>query len=176
MNRRDLAALLGLLGLLVGGAAAFGSNDLVSAEYDVVVRPDGKAAIYESLDVDLDGRHARLLLRRAWPAPPCSTTSSATPTSRETQRVGLSITKTDRDTWDIVLAGGRSFAGTAMYFLNYGVDLASDGYIGSTTSTELGRCSSSTGPPSSGTSRSSTGPSGSCCPCPWPRRRSSRPT
>ncbi len=37
-----------------------------------------------------------------------------------------------------MLAGGRSFCGSAMYFLNYGVDLASGGFIGSTTSTELG--------------------------------------
>ena len=58
---------------------------------------------------------------RAWPAPPCSTPTSASPTWRAEQRSALSITKTDPDTWDIVLAGGRSFGGSAMYFLNYGV-------------------------------------------------------
>ena len=160
MTRRILPALLGLL---LGGAAAFGANDLVSAEYDVVVRPDGKAAVYESLAwTSTGGMHGFYFEGVA--GTPVFNNDQCFADLEGKQRVGLSITKTDSDTWDIVLAGGRAFSGKAMYFLNYGVDLAADGYIGSTTSDQYGHLFFFDWAPRSGTSRSSTGPSGWSCP------------
>ena len=40
--------------------------------------------------------------------------------------------------FDVVLAGGRAFTGQAMYFLNYGGDLAGSGHIGWTKSKNFG--------------------------------------
>mgnify|MGYP001127686894 FL=1 len=109
MNRRVFAALLGLL---LCGAVAFGSNDLVSAEYDVVVRPDGKAAIYESLEwTSTGGMHGFYFEGVA--GTPVFNDEQCYADLAGNQRVGLSITKTDGDTWDIVLAGGRAFSGKA---------------------------------------------------------------
>jgi hypothetical protein len=53
-------------------------------------------------------------------------------------RVGLSIRDLGSGKYDVVLAGGRAFSGRAMYFLNYGGDLAGPGRIGWTKSTEFG--------------------------------------
>ncbi|MCX7029660.1 MAG: radical SAM protein [Spirochaetes bacterium] len=133
MKRRTFTVLLGLL---LGGTV-LGANDLVSAEYDVVVRPDGKAAVYESLDwTSPGGMHGFYFEGVA--GTPVFNDDQCYADLGGNQRVGLSISKTDSDTWDIVLAGGRAFSGSAMYFLNYGVDLASDGSIGSTTSDQYG--------------------------------------
>ena len=80
MRKTTLVMLVLLCAAALGAFAT--SVTLASAEYDVVVRPDGKAAIYESLDwTSTGGMHGFYFEGVA--APPCSTTSSATPTSRE---------------------------------------------------------------------------------------------
>ena len=53
-------------------------------------------------------------------------------------RVGLSITDLGGRRYDVVLANGRAFTGSAMYFLDYGIDLAGPGLIGSTKSPDFG--------------------------------------
>ncbi len=122
-----LRTFIVLLGFLAGAAAAFGGNDLVSAEYDVVVRPDGKAAIYERLAWrSTGGMHGFYFEGTA--GTPVFNSDQCYADIEGNERVGLSISKAGSDRWDIVLAGGRSFGGQATYFLNYGVDLASDGF------------------------------------------------
>ena len=53
-------------------------------------------------------------------------------------RVGLDIRDLGSGRYDVVLAGGQGFTGSALYFLNYGGDLASAGLIGWTKSASFG--------------------------------------
>ncbi len=95
MKRRTLIVLLALL---LGGAAAFGANDLVSAEYDVVVRPDGKAAIYESLDwTSTGGMHGFYFEGVA--GTPVFNNDQCFADLEGKQRVGLSISKVGSRAW-----------------------------------------------------------------------------
>jgi hypothetical protein len=53
-------------------------------------------------------------------------------------RVGLSIRDMGGGRYDVVLAGGRAFSGSAMYFLSYGGDLSGPQRIGWTKSPDYG--------------------------------------
>ena len=114
------------------------SVTLGSVEMDVVVRTDGKADFYESLDWQASGGEMHGFYFQGAAAPPVFNLDQCYADLAGNVRVGLSIKDLGGGKYDVVLAGGRGFSGRAMYFLNYGGDLAGRGLIGWTKSTEYG--------------------------------------
>jgi len=141
MTRRScslpvLASLL--LASLLAPSPALAGNDLRSIEYDLVLRPDGRATLFQRLAWRSPGGMHGFYLQGIAGTPVFEREHcyADLPAGR---RVPLAITPTDARTWDVVLAGGEAFGGEAYYFLKYGLNLAADRYLGTTTSPELGR-------------------------------------
>jgi len=158
--RKLIRFVLIALGLLGGaGFAAGQSVTLHSVETDVVVRTDGKADFFESMDWEVSAgqMHGFYFQGAAGGGSGAAgggsgaagggSGATATPVFNLPQcfadlagneRVGLSITDLGAGKYDVVLAGGRAFSGKAMYFLNYACDLARSGLIGGTKSDQFG--------------------------------------
>jgi len=111
---------------------------LDSVEIDVVVFPNGKAAIYYSTQwTTYDGTMSGFYFQGEQ-ASPRFNLSSCFADLDDGSRVPLEIIPMDDNTYDIILEDDKRFEGTAMYFFNYGVDFADYGYIGKTESSEFG--------------------------------------
>jgi hypothetical protein len=136
MGRGILIALIAVALLGNAGAVVGQSVTLGSVETDVVVRTDGKADFFESMDWEVTGGQMHgfyfqgaaggglgAATRPVFNTPQCFADLPGN------QRVGLSITDRGNGRYDVVLAGGRAFSGTAMYYLVYGGDLAGPGLI-----------------------------------------------
>ncbi|HEY9594574.1 MAG TPA: hypothetical protein VHE79_08855, partial [Spirochaetia bacterium] len=114
------------------------SATLKSVEEDIVLRTDGKAVFWESLDWAASGGQMHGFYLEGTAVTPVFNPDQCYADLPGGTRVGLSITKVGSNRYDVVLAGGRGFSGDAMYFLNYGGDLAASGHIGWTTSADYG--------------------------------------
>jgi hypothetical protein len=136
MKKTHLIALMVLCATVVGAYAT--SVTLNSVEMDVVVRPDGKADFYESMDWQASGGQMHGFYFQGAAVRPVFNPDQCYADLAGNVRVGLSITDLGSGKYDVVLAGGRAFSGQAMYFLNYGGDLAGPGRMGWTKSTDYG--------------------------------------
>ena len=127
------------LALSVGRLVAFAvTADLRSVEMDVVVRTDGKADFYESLDWEAAGGQMHGFYFQGAAVTPVFNFKQCFADLEGNRRVGLTITDLGDGRYDVVLAGGQAFTGTAMYFLAYGGDLAAAHLMGWTTSADYG--------------------------------------
>ena len=136
MKRTSIIVLAVLCAASMG---AFGlSATLSSVEMDMVVRTDGKAVFYESLDWRVSGGQMHGFYFQGAAVKPVFNMDQCFADLGGNVRVGLDIRDTGNGRYDVVLAGGRAFTGSAMYFLTYGGDLAGPQRIGWTKSQELG--------------------------------------
>ncbi len=118
---------------------AFGvSADLRSVEMDVVIRTDGKADFYESLDWQATGGQMHGFYFQGAAVSPVFNMKQCYADLSGNKRVGLDIKDLGGGRYDVVLAGGQGFTGSAMYFLAYGGDLAAAGLVGWTKSVDFG--------------------------------------
>src|SRR5208282_4698550 len=117
-----------LIGLLIFCAASwtsFGlSAVLASVETDVVLRSDGKALFFESLAWLATGGQMHGFYFEGAAVRPVFNLDQCYADLAGNVRVGLDISDMGGGKYDVVLAGGRRFTGSAMYFLAYGGDLA----------------------------------------------------
>ncbi|HTP57754.1 MAG TPA: DUF2207 domain-containing protein, partial [Spirochaetia bacterium] len=123
---------------LAAGAAFAVSAELKSVEMDIVVRTDGKADFYESLDWLVQGGLMHGFYFQGAAVTPVFNSQQCFADLGNKKRVALSITDLGGGKYDVVLAGGQGFTGEAMYFLAYGGDLAGNGLIGLTKSADFG--------------------------------------
>ena len=133
---RARIACLALACLL--SAAAWADNDLRSVEIVVMVRPDGKADVYESLAWTASGKEMHGFYFEGMAMDPFFNADQCYADLAGHRRVALDIKKEKIRLYDIVLAKGQGFTGEAMYFLNYGGDMSVAGLIGTTTSADYG--------------------------------------
>ena len=132
--------LVACIVLLAASGAAFGVDaTLNSVEMDMVIRTDGKAVFWESLDWKASGGQMHGFYLQGTAVTPVFNPDQCYADLAGNVRVGLSITDLGSGKYDVVLANGRGFSGSALYFLNYGGDLAGTGKIGWTTSSEFGK-------------------------------------
>ncbi len=129
-------ALVFLCAAAVGSFAT--SVTLGSVEMDVVVRTDGKAVFYESMDWQASGGEMHGFYFAGAAVQPVFNMDQCYADLAGKVRVGLSIRDMGSGKYDVVLANGRGFSGRAMYFLSYGGDLVGPGRIGWTKSTQFG--------------------------------------
>ena len=136
MRKTLLACIVALSAAALG---AFGlSADLRSVEMDIVVRTDGKADFYESLDWQVAGGLMHGFYFQGAAVRPVFNRDQCYADLGDRKRVGLDITDLGSGRYDVVLAGRQGFTGRAMYFLAYGGDLAGAGLIGWTKSADFG--------------------------------------
>ena len=135
---------------------------LVSVETDVVVRPDGKADIFYSMEWSASGGEMHGFYFQGAASTPVFNPDRCYADLPNGKRVALDITKMGDGRYDVVLADGLAFSGQAHYFLNYGSDFRSAGLIGLTVSQELGTLFYFDWAPVDWEYASSTGPSESC--------------
>ncbi len=138
--KKILLTFLATVVLLAGAAAAgfAASVTLGSVEMDIVVRTDGKADFYESMDWEASGGQMHGFYFQGAAVTPVFNLQQCFADLAGNQRVPLSIADLGGGKYDVVLGGGRGFTGRAMYFLNYGGDLAGSGLIGWTKSNQYG--------------------------------------
>ena len=131
-----------LSGILIFCAASWASFALSavleSVEEDVVLRPDGKAVFFESLAWKAAGGQMHGFYFEGAAVPPVFNLDQCYADLAGNVRVGLDISDMGGGRYDVVLAGGRGFTGSAMYFLAYGGDLAGPRRIGWTKSPDYG--------------------------------------
>ncbi len=136
MRKTLIACFVALCAAALG---AFGvSADLKSVEMDIVVRTDGKADFYESLDWQATGGLMHGFYFQGAAVRPVFNREQCYADLGNKKRVGLDITDLGSGRYDVVLAGGQGFTGRALYFLAYGGDLAGGGLIGWTKSADFG--------------------------------------
>ncbi|HVO40464.1 MAG TPA: hypothetical protein VMV03_15635, partial [Spirochaetia bacterium] len=133
-----LGLLMTCLAVLGAPAALAVSADLKSVEIDMVVRPDGKADVYESLDWTATGGVMHGFYFEGAAVRPVFNMKQCYADLGGGRRVGLDIRDLGNRRFDVVLAGGQGFTGSAIYFLNYGGDLSGPGLMGWTRSASYG--------------------------------------
>jgi len=111
---------------------------LDSTDITVVLRADGKADIYYSLEWSASGGQMHGFYFQGEAFNPVWNPQGCFAEINGGKRVPLSIRDLGFGKYDIVLANGEGFSGRAFYHLNYAGDFAAAGLIGSTTSSELG--------------------------------------
>ncbi len=126
---RSIILVASLLFALAAPTGFALSADLKSVETDIVVRTDGKADFYESLDWSASGGRCTVSTSRERRSTPVFNRDQCFADLPGNVRVPLSITDLGGGKYDVVLAGGRGFSGSAMYYLAYGGDLAGPGLI-----------------------------------------------
>ena len=122
--------------------AAFGAwaldASLDSADITLVLRTDGKADIYYSLEWKASGGQMHGFYFQGEAFKPVWNPEGCFADINGTKRLPLAIKDMGSGKYDIVLADGEGFSGRAFYHLNYAGDFAAAGLIGATSSPELG--------------------------------------
>lgn len=111
---------------------------LSSVEIDLVLRSDGKADIFYSLEWEASGGEMHGFYFMGTAAKPVFNAERCFADIPGDKRVGLDIKSLGGGKYDVVLADGLGFTGKAYYFLNYGADFSSEGLIGTTVSDDYG--------------------------------------
>ncbi|MCE5255359.1 MAG: DUF2207 domain-containing protein, partial [Spirochaetaceae bacterium] len=133
---RALVALAILI-LAVQGAFAL-STSLNSTDITLVLRTDGKADIYYSLEWQASGGEMHGFYFQGEAFKPVWDNEGCYADLPNGKRIPLDIKNIGEGKYDIVLAGGLGFSGTAYYFLHYAGDFAAAGLVGTTTSADHG--------------------------------------
>lgn len=170
MKRKLLIGLILLCALATVAEAL--SATLSSVEMDIVLRPDGKADFYESLDWRASGGLMHGFSLEGTAVTPVFNREQCYADLAGSVRSALDIRDLGGGRYDIVLANGRGFTGSAMYFLTYGGDLAGAGRIGWTKSADFGELFYFDWAAGNGPTRSIIARSGSCCPSSYRGRTS----
>jgi hypothetical protein len=111
--------------------------ELNSTEITLVLRTDGKADVYYTLDWSASGGRCTGSTSRARRLRLSSIPTPAMPTFRA--GCGGPRNKGSRGTkYDVILSEGKGFSGNAFYYLAYGADLSGSGLLGKTVSPSLG--------------------------------------
>ena len=135
MKKRIVLSLL--LSIAVSASGLFALNAVLdSVEITPVLRTDGKADVYYTLDwraseARCTGSTLRVKLQNR-----CSIWSQAMQTFRWCA-LASGNQANGRIKYDVILAK-KGFSGQAFYVLNYGIDLAAAGLLGRTADADLG--------------------------------------
>ena len=134
MKRMSLRCALSvsLLALCLSSAFAL-SSKLVSDETTVVLRPDGKATVSCRLEWKADGGQMHGFYYEGEAFSPVWDMEHCWADLPDTSRSALSIKDLGDGKYDVVLALGKGFSGTAYYNLSYAGDFAAAQLIGNTT-------------------------------------------
>ena len=126
--------------LVVLGSQSWSLNaDLRSVEIDLVLRTDGKADLFYTLDWSARGGQMHGFYFEGMEGEPVFNLQRCFADLSSGVRVPLEIKKIDSHKFDVILENGKGFSGSALYKLNYGSDLLGSGNIGDTESQTSGK-------------------------------------
>jgi len=112
--------------------------ELNSTEITLVLRTDGKADVYYTLDWSASGGEMHGFYFEGEAAEIVFNPDSCYADLPGGVRWPLEIKDLGGTKYDVILSEGKGFSGNAFYYLAYGADLSGSGLLGKTVSPELG--------------------------------------